>query len=286
MGAFKDRMVRDLVSRGRSSGTINIYIRCVARLIKFCKKAPEQIEIEDVRKYQMHLIENEKLSPQTVNLYMASASFLFNITLDRRWNEKTFPRMKVQRPLPVILSPDQFAKFINAISQLKYRMLFMTMYASGLRISEATHLQAKDIQSQRGQIHVRHGKGGKERFTILPDTLLQELRRYWKLSPECKDHFLFPGKDPTQPIHSSSVRKILIETKIQLGLPEKFHVHSARHCFATHMLESGVDSRVIQLLLGHACRSSTEIYTHLRDIRSLSNVKSPLDIIADKLTRL
>lgn len=285
MGQLKDKMVRDLISRGRSEKTIKSYVAGVVRLANFCKKHPEFIGIEEIRNFQLYLIQDQHLSAQTVNLYTASARFLYNTTLDRNWGPKTFPRMKVPRHLPTVLSPDQIAHFINSVPHPKYRMLFMTMYASGLRIGEATRLAAKDIHSQRGQIHVRHGKGGKERFTILSDRLLLELRRYWRMSTECKDHFLFPGQDSAQPLSPASVRKALADARTQIGLPSNFKVHSLRHAFATHLLEAGTDSRVIQILLGHSCLSSTELYTHLRDVRSV-RVKSPLDAIAGKILPL
>jgi site-specific recombinase XerD len=282
MGAMKQKMIQDMKTRGLKDSTVRNYLTGCIRLIKHCGKPPEQIDLPEIQKFHLHLIEKEKLSPQTVNLYIAGVRFLFNTTLDRKWGDQAFPHMKVPKTLPVILSPEQIAELINAVPDIKYRALLTTIYSAGLRVNEALHLEAKDIMSARHQIHVRHGKGNKERFTILSDSLLKVLRHYWVRSAECKLHFLFPGQDPTHPLSSASVRKVLSEAKTRIGIHEKIRVHSLRHAFATHLLESGTDIRVIQILLGHSTISTTELYARLRDV-SKAGVKSPLDAIAGKL---
>lgn len=282
MGELKEKMIRDIKNRGLSDSTCQKYILGVIRLIKYWRKRPEIITLEEIQKYQFHLAEQEKLSAQTVNLYMAGIKFLYLKTLGMKWDSAVIPYMKVKRQLPIILSRPQVAELLNAVEGIKYRAILTLIYSAGLRVDEAVHVSAKDILTERHQIHVRKGKGGKERFAILSDTLLQLLRRYWKTSAECKDHYLFPGQDPTKPITPSSIRKVLTATKTKIGIHEKLKVHSLRHCFATHLLESGVDIRIIQILLGHATISSTEIYTHLRDFRE-AGIKSPLDAIAKKI---
>lgn len=284
MGALREKMIRDLTNRGRSEGTITRYVEAVVALVKYYRRSPDLITLEEVQKYQEHLIVARGLSPQTVNLYMAGIRFLYTTTLLRDWDDRAIPRVKVKRRLPILLSQNQIASLINAVTDLKYRSIIMTLYSAGLRVREATHLQAQDIQSDRMQIHVRFGKGGKERYSVLSELLLTELRRYWKQSPEIKKDWLFPGEDPTKPITTSSVRKVLKEAKERIGIEAKIQCHSLRHCFATELLEKNVNLRVIQLLLGHACLSSTERYTHLRDQRGCG-VKSPLDVIAEKILR-
>lgn len=285
MGEIREKMIRDIKTKGRSDSTVRNYVAGAERLIRHVGKPPEQITIEEIQRFHLHLLEVEKLSAQTVNLYMAGVKFLYLETLGMKWDPRAIPHTKVLRTIPVILSPEQVAALLNAVENLKYRTLLATIYSAGLRVNEAVHLAAKDIQSARHQIHVRFGKGGKERFTILSEECLGMLRLYWKQSTECKKDFLFPGQDPTQPIDASSVRKVLTAAKIKIGLHEKIRVHSLRHCFATHLLESGVDIRVIQILLGHASISSTELYAHLRDVSKVG-VKSPLDAIAGLLIRL
>lgn len=282
MGELKEKMIRDIKNRGLSDSTVRNYILGVIRLIKYWRKPPQEITLEEIQKYQFHLATGGLLSAQTVNLYMAGIKFLYLKTLDRRWASNSIPHMKVKRPLPIILSRQQVAQFLNAVEDIKYRALLTLIYSAGLRVSEAVQVSAKDILTERHQIHVRKGKGGKERFSILSDALLQMLRNYWKTSTECKDYYLFPGRDPKEPINPSSVRKVLVETKTKIGLHEKFKVHSLRHTFATHLLEGGVDIRIIQILLGHSTISSTEIYTHLRDLQE-AGIKNPLDAIVEKL---
>jgi site-specific recombinase XerD len=277
-----EKMIRDIKTKGLSESTVRSYVSGVKKLSQFTGKPLEEIGVEDIRVFHLHLVEEEKLAPQTVNLYIAGIRFLFLTTLGRNWNPKiTFPHTKVKRTLPVILSPERVVELIQAVEQPKYRAVLMTIYSAGLRVNEAVHLSASDILSDRMQIHVRFAKGGKERFSVLSEVCLEELRRYWKATPEDKRKFLFPGADRSQPLDPSSVRKVLTETKKKIGLEAKIRVHSLRHCFATHLLENGVDLRIIQLLLGHASISSTTIYTHLRNQRSLG-VRSPLDVIAMK----
>jgi integrase/recombinase XerD len=279
-----EKMIRDIKTRGRSDSTVKHYVIGVKRLEKYIQKPLEQMEIEDIQIFHLHLVEEANLSPQTVNLYMAGVKFLYFETMQKNWNPKIIPYMKVPRTLPMILSPDKVRELIGAVEQPKYRAILMTIYSAGLRVSEAVNLGACDILSDRMQINVRFGKGGKQRFSVLSETCLLELRRYWKATPENKRNFLFPGVDETQPLDPSSVRKVLTQAKQKIGIEAKVKVHSLRHAFATHLLENGVDLRIIQLLLGHASISSTTIYTHLRDQRSLG-VKSPLDVIAKKVSR-
>lgn len=280
MGEIRDRMIRDLKTRGLSDNTVEGYVRGVVRLIRWIRKPPEQISLEEVQRFHLHL--TREMAPSSVNIYMAGIRFLYSVTLGRKWNHESIPAMKVPRKLPVVLSPEEVAALINSITDLKYRTILMVIYSAGLRINEALHLQARDIQSDRGVIHIREGKGGKERISILSDTLLHQLRRYWKHSPGIKEHWLFPGPDPKKPLSTCSVQAMLRKAKSKLGLPKTLRIHSLRHSFSTHLLEQGVDIRVIQLLLGHSSISSTEIYTHLRNPRAVG-VKSPLDAIAGKL---
>jgi integrase/recombinase XerD len=284
MGEIREKMIRDLKTKGRSESTVRNYLGGAERLIRHVGKPTEQITIEDIQRFHLHLLEVKKLSAQTVNLYMAGVKFLYLETLGMKWDPKSIPHTKVPQTIPVILSPEQVAALLNAVEDFKHRILLATIYSAGLRVNEAVHLAAKDIQSARHQIHVRFGKGGKERFTILSENSLEMLRSYWRQSTECKKDYLFPGQDPTQPISPSSVRKVLKAAKLKIGMHERIRVHSLRHAFATHLLESGVDIRVIQILLGHASISSTELYAHLRDVSKIG-VKSPLDAIAGLLIR-
>lgn len=284
MGEIRDKMVSGLTTRGLSEHTVRIYVRAASELVKFYKKPPRRITIPEIQKYHLHLI-NRKLSIQTVNCYMAGIRFLYLEILGMNWNPKVFPMMKKPRRVPVLLNQEEVAKLLNAVKNLKHQTLLMVIYSAGLRISEATHLKVEDIHSNRMLIHVRHGKGRKERFTVLSPVLLEQLRRYWSRFRLATTDWLFPGKYLSKPIDPSTLRVTFSRVRYALGYHPDVCVHSLRHIFASQLLATGVDIRVIQVLLGHTSISSTMIYTHVRDTRDL-NVISPLDAIASILNLL
>ncbi len=190
----------------------------------------------------------------------------------------TDPFPKVTRKVPVILSLGEVALLLDSLYNIKHRAMMMTAYAAGLRTSEVTHLKVSDIDSLRNQIVVRHGsKGGKERCVMLSPLLLACLREYWRLERPGKD-WLFPGATPGKPIEPETLRKVCHQAVEKANLKKKVTVRSLRHAFATHLLESGANIRLVQVLMGHASLSSTALYTHISQAL-INATKSPLDLL-------
>jgi len=284
MGILQEKMRRDLRLRGFCSNTVSSYLRYMREYVRYFGIPPDKLNLEHVHRYHLHLIEKE-LSPQSINVAMAAIRFFYLITLNRNWSEKAIPWMKVKRSVPVVLSPEEVGQLLNAVRDIKYRALFSTIYSAGLRIGEAVRLSAKDIDSHRMLIHVRFGKGGKERYTVLSSVLLELLRRYWTENHDDKSTWLFPcSKFPKRPVDRCLVRTILVTALKRSGIEKRVTLHTLRHSFATHLCENGVDIRQIQCLLGHSAISSTTIYAQIRDVGNLG-IKSPLDKLALKLIR-
>jgi integrase/recombinase XerD len=276
MGLLKEKMRRDLVTRGLSPVTQKQYLRQVERYTIFFGKAPDTLNLEEVQKYHLHLVER-RLQPRTINIAMAAIRFFYCVTLKRSWTENAIPWMKVGRKVPLILSPDEVSRLLTSIKSLKYRAILGILYSGGLRVAEALMLTAKDIDSQRMLIHVRYGKGKKERYTLLSAKLLLLLREYWRKNREDKTCLLFPGVSPQKTMNRELLRNALNDGLKKAGIEKKITLHSLRHSFASHLLESGVDLRTIQCVLGHATISTTTIYTHVMSLSRLG-VKSPLDV--------
>ena len=282
MGALREKMIRDLKIRGRSINTQRAYLTAIDGFIKFYNKSPQQLNIEHIHKYQLHLLERRKLNPSTVNLHISAIRFFYLVTLNRNWNPYLIPNVKKARKLPVILSQDEVVEIINATTNIKHRAILMTIYSAGLRVSEVTHIKSSDIDSKRRLIRVI-GKGNKERSAILSETLLQYLRNYWLKYKQSKEHWLFPGKIETKPLTTKSINCFFIKALKKTSIKKQdITPHSLRHAFATHLMESGVNLRLIQVLMGHACISSTTFYTHVSNHQEFS-IKSPLEMIADKI---
>lgn len=275
MGLLKEKMRCDLVTRGLSLTTQKQYLRQVERYVIFFGKSPDLLNIEDVQKYHVHLIE-KGLAPRTVNLAIAAIRFFYLITLKKDWGEDAIPWMKVGTKVPIILSPEEMSRLLVSINSIKYRALIATVYSAGLRISEALGLAPKDIDSSRMLIHIRNGKGGKERYSILSTCLLFLLRAYWRANQEDKSILLFPGTLSQKPINRSLVRRAVLIALKKAGIEKRITLHSIRHSFASHMLENGADIRTIQCLLGHSTITTTSKYTHVISLSRLG-VKSPLD---------
>ncbi len=281
MDDFMKRLFIDLKGRGRAEGTIENYKKNVSKFLRYIGKAPELITADEVRQYQITLIDRG-LDPQTVNINSASLRFFFLTTLGNNWPSNFVPNMKKKRKLPKVLSQDEVVALINATDNLKHKTIFMAMYAGGLRVSEAIKLKTSAIDSKR-MIFTVVGKGGKERNVMLSPALLDAFRRYWVARKnEDKRIFLFPSPGGGAGYSSTSARRGFREAKERAGIKKPGGSHLMRHSFATHLMEMGVELRVIQLLLGHALISSTTIYTHLRQ-DYLGTMKSPLDIIASQI---
>lgn len=220
-----------------------------------------------------------KISWSYFNQIVAALRFFYEVTLRRDWRIDPIPyARRTGRRLPVIPSPEEIVQFFTAIPNVKHRVILMTVYSAGFRISEALHLRPEDIDSARMVIRVRQGKGRKDRYVMLSPVLLAILREYWKIArPKT---WLFPHRYQDKPLTAGTLRVIVKKARVTAGLKKHVRTHDLRHAFATHLLEKGVNIRVIQKLLGHASLRSTEIYTHVSRTYLL-DTKSPIDDLAN-----
>ena len=268
-------MIQDMTLRNLSPNTQERYLHHAAALAKFHKRSPEEMTCEDVRSYLLYLCEQKKLNPNTRRQAISAFRFLFWTTLARNWTMGHLPLPRIQRKLPVVMSKDEVIKFFQGVVEFKYRVLLMAAYSAGLRISEATALCLTDIDSQKMVIHVRRQtKGGKDRYVMLSERLLEMLRIYWKKAkPKL---WLFPDSTGERPVSVTKVQRKCRDARLRCGIEKQVTPHSLRHSFATHLLEAGTDLRTIQILLGHAQLTTTAIYTHVAT-EKLASISSPLD---------
>lgn len=279
MTQLRKTMLEELERRNYSQSTARAYLRTIEDLARYFKRSPDQLEPEHIRQYQSYLFRERKLAPNTVNQRTGALRFFFITVLKRSWSiaETPYPRRNFQ--LPKILSQPQMAKLIDSAPTLFYRVILMTLYATGLRRAELARLKVSDIDSERMVIHVRGGKGRKDRDVMLSPKLLEELRLYWRTLRRKPKTWLFPGNrwhTAERPIDTKVVWHACREAAQRAGLGTDIHPHTLRHCFATHLLEAGADLRTIQILLGHRDLEETTIYLHLSNLR-LSKTASPLD---------
>jgi len=278
MSELRNKMKIDMELRGYSPKTINNYINHVSRFAKHYNKSPELLGEQEIRDYLHYCITERKLSEGSVNYIYSSLRFLFEKTLNRRWNIDKLSRIKEPRRLPVVLSPQEIKAIFDVTEDIKYKAIFMTIYSAGLRISEACNLKITDIDSTNMQIFIRQGKGKKDRYSLLSKANLQILREYWKIyQPK---EYLFSGRYRTDSLSPRSVQKVFDQSLKKAKITKNATVHTLRHSFATHLLDTGTDICYIQRLLGHTRITTTTIYLHLRRMDLLS-IKSPLDMMED-----
>jgi integrase/recombinase XerD len=277
MGIFYDTMQEDLKLKGYARSTQNTYLRCARRLVAFHMQPPTELGEKEIRAFLMHLLEERKVGPANHKTHIAAIKFLYNTTMGRPEEVVRIPWPKVPRTLPDILSRDETMSLLQAVDSIMHRAVLMASYGAGLRITEACSLRVEDLDSERGLIHVRLGKGGRDRYVMLSDRLLACLRHYWK-SVRPEGSFLFPGRKTGTHISANAVRKAVRKASDKLGITKRVTPHKLRHAFATHLLEDGCDIRVIQILLGHGSIRSTARYTHV-SAKHIGQVKSPLDTV-------
>jgi len=277
MGQLHDRMEKDLILRNLSPATRRNYLLYCRKFARFYRRSPAELGEQEVRKFLLHLIEVEGVGYATYRQAYAGLKFLFSVTLRRPQVVQgiPFPR-KSRRRLPTVLNEDQLIRLFAAIRSSKHRAVLMTCYAAGLRIGEACQLKVDDIDSKRMLIRVRHGKGNKERLTILSARLLTTLRHYWL--EHRSQPWIFPGQGACGHLRSASVQTAFRRARDEVELPPTCNTHCLRHSFATHLLDAGYDLVVIQALLGHSCIRTTSLYTHV-SIERLGKVSSPLDFL-------
>jgi len=274
MTPLRQRMLEELQRRNYSSKTIRLYLRHVAEFAKHFHRSPDQLGAEDIRQYQLFLIQEKKLAWSSYNQIVCALRFFYAKTLKRAFLLQEIPFPRMEQRLPTILSPEEVAKILTVPPHLKTRALLMTIYAAGLRRSEAAHLQVNDIDSARMTITVRQGKGQKDRLVMLSPVLLQALRQYWRHNKP--KQWLFPGENPDQPISDNDVFAVFQNAVRRAGITKKVSPHSLRHSFATHLLESGTNLRTIQILLGHRSLKTTARYLHVSQ-QHVRATASPLD---------
>jgi len=281
MGRLRDQMEQDLRLRRYSKKTSTEYIRCMVNFTKYFMISPDQLGEREIRSFLLHLVDEKKVSPSVQKMHIASLKFFYSNTLRRPDVVQHLAYPKAHKPLPDILSRDEVVSVFDAIESIKYRAIITTAYATGMRISEVCALNRQgDIDSERNVIHVRSGKGGKDRFVMLSQRLLLFLREYYR-QVRPSGIYLFPGADPDRPISPSSVRNVFNQAVRIVGISKKITFHSLRHSFATHLLEAGTDIRLIQALLGHSSIRTTCRYTHV-STDQVSKIKSPLELLGKK----
>ena len=277
---LRQMMLDELQRRNYSPNTVRSYIHAVEDFSKYFRRSPDLLGPDDIRKYQVHLFRDRKLSPGTIEGHTAALRFLFVKTLRRPYVPDQIPFPKRPRKLPTVLSQEEVARLIDSAPNLMQHTMLMTLYATGLRRAELCHLKVSDIDSERMVIHVRQGKGSRDRDVPLTPKLIETLREYWRwMKPRT---YLFPGTvkgwRADVPITEKIVWQAVNQAAKGAGITKPVSPHSLRHSFATHMLEAGADLRTIQVLLGHAKLAHTTVYLHLSR-RHLQAIPSPLEAI-------
>ena len=273
MSPLRRRMIEDMTIRNLSPATQRSYLHAVTKFSRYFGRSPDRLGLEDVRAFQVYLV-STGLSWPALNQTVCALRFFFGVTLghDEIPERIAYPRTPCK--LPTILNGDEIVRFLEAIPSLKTRAALTTAYAAGLRASETVSLKVGNIDSERGVISVEHGKGGKDRTVMLSGQLLGILRTYWKLARP--QFWLFPGRDETTPISVQVLHSACRSARTAAGIDKRVTVHTLRHSFATHLLESGTDIRIIQVLLGHNNLSTTARYTKVSN-RLIRSTTSPLD---------
>ena len=273
-----ESLERDLLSRRCSSRTIKLYLHYNEDFLRFTKKSPMGVSNSDVRDYLCYLVEKRNVSASTLNVAINALKRYYGKVL--KWGFiYEVERPKKDRRLPVVLNQGEISSILSVVSNLKHKLMLMLMYSAGLRVSEVVKLRPEDIDFQRKLIHLKGGKGRKDRYTIISDVAVETLHEYLKEYGQSK--YLFPSQDREKHLTIRSVEKIFSDACKRAGVKKNATAHSLRHSFATHLLESGVDLRYIQELLGHKSFKTTEVYTHVSN-KELSKIKNPLDSLQIK----
>lgn len=277
MGLLRNRMTQDLLLRGYAENTVYEYVRCAWHFVAYHHKPAETMGSPEIRQYLLYRQLEHKVGGSTLKVTVAALRFLYATTLKRPEVAAEIAYPKVTSALPDILSGTEVTMLLEAVEAPMYRAIVMTAYGAGLRISEVCELCVGDIDSRRMLLHVRHGKGGKDRFVPLPERVLFTLRRYWATARPAGPQ-LFPGKTPGRGISPDAVRHHLHVAADKVGLQKRVTPHVLRHSFATHLLELGTDIRVIQMLLGHSSIRTTLRYARVTHPH-VARVQSPVDVL-------
>lgn len=276
MTSLRQRMLEDLRIRNYAPGTVKCYVRLVAEFAKHFNKPPDQLGSEEIRSWQLHLLNERRVKLSTYIQATCALRFFYQYTLHRKIEIERIPLPRYERKLPVILSKDEVKALLEAPRNLKHRAILATMYGAGLRVSEVVNLKVSDLDRQRRVIWVRGGKGRKDRQVMLAEPLRSLLAAYWRWRRPT--NWLFPGRNSDYPIGTNGVFRACVAAARKAGINKTIHPHSLRHAFATHLLDEGVNLLVIQALLGHGHLKTTARYLHLSD-SAIRSVKSPLEML-------
>ncbi len=274
MNPLRQRMIEDLRIKNFSPRTVETYVSRVALFAKHFGRSPERLGPEEIRAYQLHLIE-KKVSWSTFNQTVCALRFFYRVTLKSSVAVEQLQFARQPKKLPLVISPEEVLRFLAVVENPVQRMALTTAYAGGLRLAEVLALQVGDIDSARMLIHVRQGKGQKDRVVPLSTVLLEQFRAYWLRRRPTS--WLFPGQSNDRPLDPATLQKACQRARKAAGIDKPITMHTLRHCYATHLLEAGTDIRTIQALLGHAHLSATQVYTHVQR-RLVTATRSPLDL--------
>ena len=278
-----EKVTRDEIARRNySEATTRAYLRVLNDLGAYFQRPPDRLGPEQIREYTAHLVRDRKLANNTVNQRVGALRFYYFKVLKKRWGGDEMPYPKKSVRLPVIWSPDEVARLIEAAPTAFYRTILMTLYATGLRRAEVAALKLTDVDSARMVLHVQEGKGRRDRDVVLSPHLLEELRQHYRRLHRKPAVWLFPGgthHTADTPITEKVVWHACRQAAKRAGVDKPLHPHTLRHCFATHLVEAGADLRTVQLLLGHSDLRETMLYIHLSR-RHVAATASPLDSLS------
>ncbi len=280
MGIIRDRMAIDLRLAGYSACTRRNYMMHARRFVAHYQRPAAELGAEHIREFLFHLVENHDVSDGTLRQVRSALRFLYVVSLNRPVEIAWLPPARHLKKLPVILSGTEVAALLEGVREPRVRGVLMTMYASGMRITEACRLLPEDIDSKRMLIHVRCSKGGVDRYAVLSPRLLDHLRDYWRHDRPNLSGYLFPGRCRGRGSHISpnTVRSAFRMTLDEVGIKKDVTPHVLRHCFATHLLECGLDVTLVQAMLGHRSLRATQRYVHIA-VEHIAKTSSPLDAL-------
>jgi len=280
MTQLRKMTLEELERRNYSQATVQTYIDAIRRFAEHFHRSPDHLGPLEIREYQLHLY-LRKLHPQTIRVHTAALRFFYRKVLHQRLSADDLPLPKLlRRQIPIVLSPDEVTRMIDATPNLRHRTILMTLYSTGMRRSELCHLRPEDIDKERMVVRIRQGKGGKDREVPLSPKLLEQLRTYYR-SVKVRNGWMFPSRQTRrsdQPITQKAVWHVCREATRRAGITKAVHPHTLRHSFATHLFDSGAELPVIQTLLGHADPRDTMVYLHLAT-RKLREAPNPLEML-------
>ena len=267
MNGLIDKLIRELEIKNFSKKTIKSYVYAVEKFLEFSKN--KGLNENSVKDFIQNLL--KKQNPSTVSQYLSAIEFFFENILNQKIKLK---HPKRNKKIPEILTKDEIKKIIDVTYNIKHKLILKILYGCGLRVSEIVNLKKSDTDFNEGLIHIKLSKGRKDRFVKIPDSIKNELVNYWTLSDE---EILFPSNRSGK-LTTATIQAVVENSAKRAGIKKEVYPHLLRHSFATHLLESGTDLRIIQKLLGHSDIKTTQIYTHISQA-NIKNIKSPLDCI-------